>query len=303
MPITTLTRDYSRGHYVLELDNVFGGWLSSADGGYATAMVVFDRPSNTATHKHLAGVKYEDITINCGTGMSKNFFDWIKEVLASKLSPKNGSIVEIDDNNAPISRVDFFNAMIVAVELPALDTTSKDVAEFRIKIAPKSTRLWRNGEKISTPHIRNTQKIWIKSNFRLEIDGLDCSKVDRINSIRIIWVPSFMGEIPGGAKGPAFMDVSNLGITLAKSSAENFYDWHEDFVIKGNNGQDKEKSGILSLLAPNLSQELFKVSFRNLGIFKMGPDKVEGGHENIRRVRAEMYCGEVEFAYSDVVTE
>ena len=22
-------------------------------------------------HKHLAGVKYEDITINCGTGMSK----------------------------------------------------------------------------------------------------------------------------------------------------------------------------------------------------------------------------------------
>ena len=28
--------------------------------------------------KHLAGVKYEDITVNCGTGMSKGFYEWTK---------------------------------------------------------------------------------------------------------------------------------------------------------------------------------------------------------------------------------
>jgi len=28
--------------------------------------------------KHIAGVKYEDITVNCGTGMAKGFYNWTK---------------------------------------------------------------------------------------------------------------------------------------------------------------------------------------------------------------------------------
>ena len=31
---------------------------------------------------------------------------------------------------------------------------------------------------------------------------------------------------------------------------KEFYDWHEDFVIKGNNGDDKEKGGTLEYLTP-----------------------------------------------------
>jgi hypothetical protein len=70
------------------------------------------------------------------------------------------------------------------------------------------------------------------------------------------------------------------------------YKWHEDFVIAGNNGADKEKNGKLEYLASNLKDVLLTLEFQHLGIFKLSPEKTEAGSENIRRVKAEMYCEE-----------
>src|SRR5687767_13383123 len=65
-------RTYGAGRYAIELDGVNAGWLNSAEGGYATADVVNERVgTDRIIHKHLAGVKYEDFTVQCGVGMSK----------------------------------------------------------------------------------------------------------------------------------------------------------------------------------------------------------------------------------------
>ena len=68
-------------------------------------------------------------------------------------------------------------------------------------------------------------------------------------------------------------------------------------VIKGNNGDDKEKGGTLEYLTPNLQEVLFTLTFQHLGIFKLTPEKVESGSENIRRLKAEMYCEDIQFDY------
>ena len=39
------------------------------------------------------------------------------------------------------------------------------------------------------------------------------------------------------------------------------YKWHEDFVIKGNNGEDKEKGGTLEYLTADLKDVLFTLTF------------------------------------------
>jgi hypothetical protein len=39
------------------------------------------------------------------------------------------------------------------------------------------------------------------------------------------------------------------------------------------------------------------LTFQHLGIFKLTPDKVESGNEQIRRVKAEMYCENITFDY------
>jgi hypothetical protein len=133
------------------------------------------------------------------------------------------------------------------------------------------------------------QKKWLASNFRLTIDGLDCSFVNKLDALVI------KQEVAG--KEPTNIEFPNLVFTVAESHAESIYQWHEDFVIKGNNGQENEKTGTLEYLTPNLSTALFTLDFHGLGIFKATPDKVEAGGEQVRRVKVEMYCEEMAFKF------
>jgi hypothetical protein len=98
------------------------------------------------------------------------------------------------------------------------------------------------------------------------------------------------------------VEVPNLVITLSEHMGDNFYRWHEDFVVKGNCGQDAEKSATLEYLTPNLQEVLFTLTFQNLGIFKISPDKVEAGGETVRRLKAEMYCEDIKFNFSSAAT-
>src|SRR5687767_14588979 len=87
-------RVYASGRFALELDGINAGWLQSADGGHATADVVNERMGpDRIIRKHLAGVKYEDFTIECGVGMSKAFYTWMKDSLDRRYTRKSGAIV------------------------------------------------------------------------------------------------------------------------------------------------------------------------------------------------------------------
>ena len=68
------------------------------------------------------------------------------------------------------------------------------------------------------------------------------------------------------------------------------YDWLEDFVVRGNNGQDREKVGVLEYLAPDMKSTLLSLNLFGLGIFRAAPDAVVAGSEQIRRTAVAMYC-------------
>jgi len=97
------------------------------------------------------------------------------------------------------------------------------------------------------------------------------------------------------------LETSNLVITLSEAYADPFFKWHESFVVNGKNELDHEKTGRLQYLSPDLKSVLITVDFTGLGIFKLTPEKVEAGSENIRRVKAEMYCEDIKFRYGDVL--
>ena len=63
-------RGYTAGRFAMDLGGTFAGWISSIEGGHATSDVVVEKLGpDMIQHKHIAGVKYEDITVNCGTSM------------------------------------------------------------------------------------------------------------------------------------------------------------------------------------------------------------------------------------------
>jgi phage tail-like protein len=298
---TNNNRAYTAGRFALDLEGSFAGWVSSIEGGHATSDVVVEKVgADLIQYKHLAGVKYEDISVSCGTSMSKAFYTWIQASLDRKHTRHNGAVISADYDQKEVGRMDFFNALITEVGFPALDAASKDAAKMTIKFAPeKTTNKLATGGSVKGELGKGHQKKWLPANFRLKIDGLDkaCSRVNKIEALTIKQkvVEHAIGDQRDYEKEPASIEYPNLVITCAESHADDLVKWHEDFVVKGNNGQDKEKGGTLEYLTPDLSTVLFTLTFSGLGIFKLTPDKFESGSENIKRMKAEMYCEQITF--------
>jgi len=304
MPITPDKRGYVAGKYGIELDGIVAGWVNSVEGGHATSDVVLEKTgADHIVKKHIAGVKYEDISIACGTGMSSKFYDWVKASFDHNYVRKNGAVITADFNYKEFTRLNFFNALITEIGFPALDAASKDAAKMTVKFSPEYTRLVaKKGSSIAGGTFKNDQAIqkkWLPANFKLVIDKLDCTRVNKIEAITVKQkvVDNPTGELRDYEREPAHLEIPNLVVTLAESHAKEFYDWHEDFVIKGNNGDNMERGGSLTYLTPDLKTELFTITFEHLGIFKLTPEKVEAGSENIRRVKAELYCEDMKFQY------
>jgi len=298
-------RGYVAGKYGLDLDGVMAGWVWSVEGGHATSDVVVEKLGmDHIQKKHIAGVKYEDISITCGTGMSKHLMEWIKATLDLKYMRKNGAIIAADYDHKEHSRLTFTNALITEFGMPALDAASKDAAKMTVKWKPEYTRQQNTpaGSQAGKFNINQAvQKKWLPANFVLKIDGLDmaCKRVNKIEALVVKQkvVEHAVGEERDYQQEPALVEYPNLVITFPESHADEFYKWHEDFVIKGNNGDDKEKGGTLEYKTPNLKETLFTLTFHHLGIFKLTPEKVEAGNEQIRRIKAEMYCEQITFDY------
>lgn len=292
-------RGYVAGKFALELDGVFMGWVYKAEGGHAYSEVVTERLGpERIERKHIGNVKYEDITVQVGANMQKAFYQWMQETMAGQSSRKNGAIIAADYDYRETERLTFTNALITEIGFPALDAASKEPAYITIKISPETTRRTKPaGTPAKLPSVGGKQKQWLPSNFRLRIDGLE-KATSRVNKIEALTVKQkvateSVGETRDYAIEPATLEIPNLVVTFSEHEADAWYDWANSFIIQGENGADKEKSGTLEFLAPNLKEVLFSLSLRGLGIFKLAPEKMEAGNEQIRRVKAEMYVEEM----------
>jgi hypothetical protein len=276
-----IAEPFVSGRFVLDLDGEMAGFLKSVEGGGATAEVVeILEAESCAVHKHLANVKYEDISLACGTGMSAAFYEWLQGLSKCGAERRSGAIVAATFDYKEVARTEF--------GMPALDVASKSPALMNVTLAPESTRRVKPGGTVKPCGASKAQKQWLASNFRLAIDGLDCKTVNKIEAITL--------RQTGGDRERPRLEIPNLVLTLPESGAESFYQWHEDFVINGKSAD--ERKGTLEYLTPNLGQALFTLEFENLGIFRLTSDKGEANADQIRRVTAEMYCEEIRFTFA-----
>jgi hypothetical protein len=285
-------RSYVAGHFMLELDGVKCGFVKSIDGGALTAEVVTEAlGSSPFSKKHIGRISYTPFVVQSGLAMANPVRDWINASLTGKAIEKSGAIILADHNLMAVSQREFSRALITEVGFPALDGASKDAAYFTLKFAPEHTRTTKASGKVVGP-AKTEQKLWLPSNFRLAVDGLDCSRVSRVGAITIkqAIATGDIGEARDYIKVPGRIEIPNLTVTLAEAAAQSWLDWFEDFVVKGNNDESREKNGSIALLAADLTEELMRIDLFNVGIFSIGPDKAEANADQIATVTAHLYC-------------
>jgi len=315
IPGSAQDRRFSQGSFFLELGGVKAGWLHSAEGGHATSDVVVEKLGpDRIERKHLGGVKYEDIVLQCGLSMSPAIYDWIGESLKNNYLRKDGSIHVVNHDLQAVSQRKFSQALITDFCVPGCDADAKDEAFMTLKFHADSVTLPQpaSGSLVDFVVKNARHKRWIPSNFRLTIDGIDCTRVARIDPLRFkqkpVEVP--IGEERDYQKVPASVETPNLVVVFPESHSKSLSDWHEDFVIRGNNGNDHEKSGALEFLSPDGQTVLGTIRFFNLGIFRLVPDTatpkncdcelcrtvVAGANSRDagRWLKAEMYCERME---------
>ncbi|HSE67869.1 MAG TPA: hypothetical protein VLB12_12860 [Gemmatimonadales bacterium] len=289
------TRNVASGHFALRLDTTNASeitLLSSSAGGNIAAEVVSVFDTGLAfARKHLGPPKYEPFSIPIGVAASTGLFDWVASSWGPAPEASSGAVLGVDFNFNIKSETDFADAFVVETGIPALDAGSKEAGFLTVRFQPTFIEVKPGTGKLSLKLAQ--QKLWRTSNFRLQIEGLDCTKVSRIDDFTVTRKVAVVSSGSGGiALVPDKVEFPNLRITLSTASAQTWFDWHKSFVVNGNNGDAFERDGVISFLSNDLQTELSRIDLLHLGIIRLAPPLDESAR-SIARVTAELYCEEM----------
>jgi hypothetical protein len=264
------------GSFVLELNGVRLGVLRSVYGGDPAAEVVLDKGATSHFQtKHIGAVRYEDLVLELGAGMEPGVYDWIAATWAGKGSRMSGAVLACDYGMNVVARQEF-SGELVGTTLPALDAAAKEAAFLTVTVRPEITQRKAGAGTVESGLIAKGQRPWLVNAFRLEIAGLDCSRVRKIDPVAV--------TVKEG-----LVQFSDLRVTIAESTAETWQGWLQSFVVNGSSAEDQEKSGDLVLLGPDLQSEVARVHLDHVGI--MGLERASGGAgDAIRTATARLYC-------------
>jgi hypothetical protein len=285
---------------VLELDNRSVANIDSADGGSATGSVITDKAAaDGVARKHLGTVHYEPIVVQVGGTASKELFQWVADFWAHKVIRKNGAVVSTDFNGREVSRLEFSNAYLIETVIPVFDVSLKQgAARLTMKLQPdKTTRKVGGGP--APARVATTQKTWLSANLRVAINGMDTTRVTKVDAFAVSLARAQVRRTTGtvAATGPSFVQCTNLVLTFAESRSGDFINWHKSFVIEGRHDADQEKTATLVMLQPNLRDTIFTVSFQKVGIFRLTSVSLGSRSDSVRLMRAEMYVNQARLQF------
>ena len=218
------------GMFALELEGTQVGWLHSASGGDPSKAEISAKEGQYFEVRRLSQTKYDDLTIQAG--MSQAVGDWIKAAWEDKGVRKNGAVLTCNSNLAILSRKEF-SGVLSETTVPALDVADKGPAHLTLKVALEHSRTVAGSGTATAPKGGTTP--WTVNNFRLDIPGLDCSHVQRIDAMTIA-TPT-VSDQTGQDKAPTLIpgktEFPHVDITLSDASWDSWSAWFQPILTLG----------------------------------------------------------------------
>jgi hypothetical protein len=295
---TTKVKPTPLGQAALILEKQPCGIVYHVEGGAVGAEVVGSRATpGSFVKKNIGKPHYEDFKLRFGFAMARPVFDWIAGTWKLEGKVQSGSLVACDQNLEAKAERQFKNALITEVTIPKLDASSKDAVWLGLSFAPEAVRFQAASGKASGGDPKHPEKLLLASSFKLAIDGLDCSKVRKIDSMSVrqrTIQDGIVGKEREYELHPGGLEFPNLKVTFSEVAAEPWMKWLEDFVIQGNCEENHHKNGTLELLAPDKGPKLAAIKFFGLGICKLSHSAPAEGDSEQMLFTAEMYCERME---------
>jgi len=288
---------YNADHFILYLD---GGptVLKNFEGGNVKGEVATaGKGSQDLPAKNISTLKVEPMVIEVGIPMGKSLREWISATLdrTNGDARKSGYIVACGADCKATESRHFRDALITEITIPELDASSKDSAFFIIQFDPEEIS-YKDGDKSALAGVINaTNKQWLCSGFRMRLGNLPCEHVNKIDAftIRQNVTLETTGDFRVSGREVTKLEIPNLKITFPVADIEPWAAWFDEFVIKGQNSQDKELSGVIELLDPG-GEVLGRVDLLQVGIFSLSVERSEEvPAAGVSRYVAELYAEKI----------
>jgi hypothetical protein len=295
-------RSYVSGNFSFQLDGIDCGMIQKIEGGNISAEVVnLANSSGYWNYKHLGPIKIADFKLQMAGIQGGPVYDWIKAALDMNHLYKAGGIYAYDFNQKCKSIREFQNALLTEIGLPACDGGAKEPGYLSLSFAAESVSTKPGDDSHSPGAVNMNQKGLNGANFRLTIDKVK-DKVKRIAKVDALTVKmgvqrDDIGDARVMEMVPGKIDFPNLVCHVAEIDADPWYAWHEDFVVKGNCGEDMHTTAELVYYNQAFTKELVRVTMKDIGIFNLTADAEEDHKDAIKRVKAEMYMQTLEIAF------
>lgn len=228
--------------------------------------------------KHVSNIRFTPLVVTLPLPPAKPVLDWMELMMKGKAPSKT-----IVLSNAS-GGLQAGACALTEIAFPAADISAAEPAYLKLTLQAEFTKT-----AAALPAPAEVPVPIKASNFKLQIDGLDGTSTSRVDGVKITckFPESAIGAVREVQK-EGTTDIPNLTISLADPAPASWTAWMDDFLLKGNNGDDKEKGGSLDFLSPNRAEVLFSLRFKNLGLLSLSRS---GG-----KTRAELYCERVELA-------
>jgi T4-like virus tail tube protein gp19 len=258
---------FVRRAFVLELAGVNVGSLSAFAGGEARREVLATS-GQVFARKNISGADHEDFTMQIGLSMAPAVYDWIAAAWKGQHMIQDGAVIVASADLKEIQRYDFHNASIRETNIPTLDASSQEVGHLTVKFTAELVRS-KSGSGSPTSAGVVKAKPWYASNFRLQIDGLDCAKVRKIDSFAV--TNPIIADAIGSRviKRVGAINFPTFSVTLLETAAKTWRDWLENSLT---DDAKHLKNGTLTFLAPDQT-ELGRIALRDVGISKFSSSR------------------------------
>lgn len=257
--------------YLLELDGKLAGRFFSFSGGSVTSEVATTLYDGK---KHVVGYTFEDITIHCGTGMSKLFFDWLESLYTGGKNIGRGAILKVDAAQKEVFRLEFAYPIIKSIVMPALKKGGSENATISITFSPEWITFPDRAKKKRDlgVYVGSIPKSWTVGSFGFRISGLeaDSAAISEVSSISV--GQAIATSLDSGDRHAAGTSYSDVEIAVPDAHSKGLLSWFNESIKLGTSS---ERNGTVEYFAPHSRTAYYTIKFSGLMITKI--DAAPGG--------------------------
>ena len=286
---------------VVEVDGQAAVVRSATGGDLQGQVVTFATTDDLVGDKRLASLITTPLTMEWD--LSPPLGEWIAQTLDNAFFiPKTLTLSSVDSQGNFVARKLFDDAVLAGIAFPALDRSKTEPGNIALRVLAPSVRYQSGGNlnavfaccqavagpMIEAPSVRyqsggrltipsGASKAWLSRDFQIEIGDLPTQRISRVEPFT--WTLQVaeqqVGEFRTQVSTSGRVNIDNLKLVISAGDFNQWRDWMDSFLIRGDSGPDAEKSGFLRLVSGDLQQVLLELQLQGIGLVSMTLPKVD----------------------------